>query len=61
MDHVKEFVEYLLANPLLLVPLLILVAAGVYAVLKRLLKLAAILAIAGALYVLMVEYLGPGF
>lgn len=52
-------VEYLLAHPILLVPLLLLAAAGLFALLKRLLKLAAIVAIAGILYVLLVEYVGP--
>jgi hypothetical protein len=53
-------VEYLLANPLFLVPVLLLAAILVFAVLKRLLKLAAIVAIAGALYLLLVEYVGGG-
>lgn len=53
-------VEYLLANPLFLAPILLVVAVLVFAVLKRLLKLAAILAIAGVLYVLLLEYVGRG-
>jgi hypothetical protein len=53
-------VEYLLANPIFLAPILLLVAMLVFAVLKKLLKVAAILAIAGALYLLLVEYLGRG-
>lgn len=50
--------EYLLASPILLVPVLLIAAMLVFAVLKKLLKIAAILAIAGALYILLVEYLG---
>jgi len=57
---VNELVEFLLANPLLLVPILFAVAMIVFAVLKRLLKLAAIAAIAGGLYVLLIEYFGAG-
>ena len=53
-------VEYFLANPILLVPILVLAAMLIYAILKKLLKLAAILAIAGVLYVLLAEYLGVG-
>lgn len=55
-----EIVEYLLANPIFLVPLLLIAAALVFAVLKKLLKMAAIVAIAGVLYVLLVEYFGGG-
>lgn len=50
--------EYLLAHPVLLLPLLVAGAMAVFAILKRLLKVAAILAIAGFLYVLLVEYMG---
>jgi hypothetical protein len=57
MDGILEF---LLASPLILVPVLLLAAMVVFAILKKLLKLAAILAIAGALYVLLVEYMGRG-
>jgi len=57
---VTRVVEYLLANPLFLAPILLVVAVLVFAVLKRLLKLAAILAIAGVLYVLLLEYVGRG-
>ena len=53
-------VDYLLANPLFLAPILLLVAMLVFAVLKRLLKVAMILAIAGVLYVLLLEYFGRG-
>jgi hypothetical protein len=53
-------VDFLLANPLFLAPILLLVAMLVFAVLKRLLKVAMILAIAGALYVLLLEYMGRG-
>jgi len=60
MTYVNGIIEFLLANPLFLLPILVLVAMGVYAILKKLLKLAAVIAIAGLLYVLMVEYLGSG-
>ncbi|MCH2470369.1 MAG: hypothetical protein MK486_10180 [Gemmatimonadetes bacterium] len=53
-------VEFLLANPLFLIPLLLLVAVMLYALLKKLLKMAAIVVIAGALYVVLVEYFGTG-
>ena len=52
--------EFLLANPLFLIPMLLLAAMLLYALLKKLLKLAAIVAIAGALYVVLVEYFGAG-
>ena len=54
-------VEYLLANPLFLIPILLLAAMMIYAVLKKLLKMAAIVAIAGALYVVLVQTFGGGF
>lgn len=54
-------VAYLLATPILLVPILLIVASLVFALLKKLLKMAAVIAIAGALYVLLVEYFGPGW
>jgi hypothetical protein len=53
-------VEFLLANPLFLIPLLLLVAVMLYALLKKLLKMAVIVVIAGALYVVLVEYFGTG-
>ena len=53
--------DYLLANPILLAPILLVAAMFVFAILKKLLKLAAILAIAGALYVLLMDYAGTGF
>ena len=53
-------VEFLLATPVLLIPLLLLVAVFVFAILKKLLKIAAILVIAGVLYGLLVKYLGTG-
>ena len=55
-----DIVEYLLENPLYLAPLLLIAAMIVWALLKRLLKMAAIVAIAGVLYVLFVEYFGGG-
>jgi len=57
---VTGILEFLLANPLFLAPLLIIAAVLVFAVFKKLLKLAAILAIAGALYVLLMNYMGKG-
>jgi hypothetical protein len=60
MDDVTGVVEYLLANPILLIPILLLGAVMAYALLKRLLKMAAIVAIAGALYVVLLEYFGNG-
>jgi hypothetical protein len=53
-------IEYLLANPVFLAPILLLAAVMVFALLKKLLKMAAIVAIAGALYLLLVEYFGGG-
>ena len=53
-------VEFLLANPLFLIPILLLAAMMIYALLKKLLKMAAIVVIAGAIYVLLVEYFGAG-
>jgi hypothetical protein len=60
MDHVTGLVEYLLANPIVLAPLLLLTAIMVFALLKKLLKIAAIVAIAGGLYIALVEYFGGG-
>jgi len=53
-------VEFLMANPIFLIPVLLLAAMMVYALLKKLLKMAWIVVIAGALYVLLVEYFGAG-
>ena len=61
MDGVENIVAYLLANPIFLVPILLLAAMMIYAVLKKLLKMAAIVAIAGGLYIVLVEYFGAGF
>lgn len=58
--EVRDLVEFLFAHPLLLIPILLVVAMIVFAILKRLLKMAAIVAIAGVLYVLLVEYFGAG-
>ena len=60
MTEVSDLVAFLLASPLLLVPILLVAAMMVFAILKRLLKLAAIVAIAGVLYVLLIEYVGSG-
>jgi len=56
----SDVIEYLLANPVFLAPILLLAAVMVFALLKKLLKMAAIVAIAGALYLLLVEYFGGG-
>lgn len=53
-------VEYLLANPILLAPLLLLVSVGIYALLKKLLKVAVIILIAGLLYLALMNYMGSG-
>ncbi len=53
-------VDYLLANPIFLIPILLIAAMLIYAILKKLLKMAVIVAIAGVLYVVLVEYLGGG-
>jgi len=60
MEVATGIIEYLLANPLYLVPILLLLAMMVYALLKKLLKIAAIVVIASALYVALVEYFGAG-
>ncbi len=52
--------DYLLANPILLIPLLLLVATLVFAILKKLLKVAAIVLIAGAMYTFLMEYMSGG-
>lgn len=53
-------VEYLMANPILLAPLLLLVSVGIYALLKKLLKVAVIILIAGLLYLALMNYMGSG-
>jgi len=60
MEGITGLVEYLLANPMYLIPILLIVAVMVYAILKKLLKIAAIVAIAGGLYLALVEYFGTG-
>jgi len=57
---VSGVVEYLLAHPILLVPVLLIAATIIWALIKKLLKMAAVLLIAGALYLLLVEYFGTG-
>ena len=51
-------IESLIENPILLIPLLLITGVVLFAVLKRLLKLLAIVVIAGTLYVLLVNYVG---
>jgi len=48
--------SFFLENPILLVPVLLILAMWIYAIAKRLLKLSAILLIAVALYFILVEY-----
>lgn len=57
----QDIADFLIANPIVLFPILLVVAMIAFALLKKLLKMAAVLAIAGVLYVLLVEYFGPGF
>lgn len=56
----RDIVDYLMANPIFLAPILLMAAMMVFAVLRKLLKMAVIIMIAGALYLLMVEYFGEG-
>lgn len=56
----RDIVDYLMANPIFLAPILLMAAMMVFAVLRKLLKMAVIIMIAGALYLLMVEYFGGG-
>jgi len=60
MEGIVGLAEYLLANPMYLIPILLMVAVMVYAILKKLLKIAVIVAIAGAMYMVLVEYFGAG-
>lgn len=60
MERFNDFIAYMLANPIFLVPILVVAATIAFAVLKKLVKTAMILAIAGALYLLLVEYFGAG-
>jgi hypothetical protein len=60
-DEVVGIIQYLLAHPIFLAPILLIAAMLVFAVLKKLLKMATIVAIAGGLYVLLVQHFGPGF
>lgn len=56
----SEIVDYLMANPIFIAPILLMAAMLVFALLKKLLKMATIVAIAGAMYLLVVEYFGGG-
>ena len=51
-------IEFLVENPIVLVPLLLIIAVFLFAVIKKFLKLLAIATIAGVLYILLVDYLG---
>lgn len=53
-------VQWLLTNPIFLIPILLLVAILLFAILKRLIKMAVIVAIASILYLVLVEYFGAG-
>ncbi|MGB0543685.1 MAG: hypothetical protein ACPGPI_08175 [Longimicrobiales bacterium] len=57
-NELHSVLQYLLSNPVFLVPILGVAAMAMYGILKKLIKLAAIAAIAGGLYLLMVRYLG---
>lgn len=57
-NEVQSVLQFLLANPVYLVPVLAVAAMLVYSLLKKLIKLAAVVAIAGGMYVLMLRYLG---
>ena len=59
-NEVQNVLRYLLSNPVLLVPMLGVAAMVIYGILKKLIKMAAIAAIAGGLYVLILRYLGMG-
>lgn len=55
-----QIIDFLLTTPIVLFPILVVVAMVVFALLKKLLKVAAVLVIAGVLYVLLLEYFGAG-
>jgi len=59
-DEVVGVIQYLLAHPIFLAPILLFAAMMAFALLKKLLKMAAIVAIAGGFYVLLVQYFGTG-
>jgi hypothetical protein len=59
-DQVAGILEYLLANPVFLAPILLMAAVVIYGIVKKLLKMAFIVAIAGGLYVMLVQNFGPG-
>jgi hypothetical protein len=60
-DEVVGLIQYLVAHPIFLAPVLLLVATMIFAVIKKLAKVAVIVAIAGGLYLFILRYLGPGF
>ena len=51
-------IEFLVENPIVLVPLLLIIAVFLFAVIKKFLKLLAIATSAGVLYILLVDYFG---
>ena len=51
-------IEFLVENPIVLVPLLLIIAVFLFAMIKKFLKLLAIATIAGVLYILLVDYFG---
>lgn len=57
-NEVQSVLEFLLSNPVYLVPVLAVAAMLMYSLLKKLIKLAAVVAIAGGMYVMMLRYLG---
>jgi hypothetical protein len=60
-DEVVDVIQYLLANPIFLAPILLLVATMIFAVVKKLAKVLVITAIAAGLYTVLLRYFGPGF
>lgn len=60
MDQIEGVLRYLLAHPIFLIPILAAVAMFVYGILKKVLRVAVIAAIAGGLYLLLVQYFGSG-
>jgi hypothetical protein len=57
----SDVVEYLLEHFVFLVPILLVAATMIVALLKRLVKLALIVGIAGGLYIVLVRNGGAGF
>ena len=56
----QNVLQFLVTNPIYLLQILIVAAMIIYGNLKKMIKIAAIAAIAGGLYVAIVRYLGTG-